>query len=352
MYQQNPNYAQPGQPVGNPNINVFGQQQGFPYATVGYGAGAIPRPKITQPVTNEQSKMIFQQDDQLDMRISKIDSIKNSCTHKDPTTGEVALMSNADGSCTCRVCGETFNLKYNLKPEDIKPKVDEMIDILQTAKTLYLDAPEEFVREYYQIISLLKKIGVVYDKSSKNFGMYETYTGNAYSVNGAGYVGGTDPFAAVGSVINSNPVYYGSPYGGYPYGGYPQAQPYGYPQQQPMYGQPATPPTAQQPAPQAAPQQDAYRPQWMNPNGYVNPTTGGNIVPPAQGYQYQGNGYQPMGAAAPIDNPLAYGAAPAPAPTPAQSVAQQPAAQPAPAPAAQPAAAPQGEVTQTKVLQV
>ena len=52
----------------------------------GYAMPNRPQPRCTQPVTQEMSKMIFSQEDDLSTKISPIEKIKNQCTHKFPGT--------------------------------------------------------------------------------------------------------------------------------------------------------------------------------------------------------------------------------------------------------------------------
>lgn len=286
MYQQNPYGTMP-------------QQAGWAY-------GAQPRPRCTQPVTAEMSKMLHQQADDLSVKISKTDVIKNQCTHKDPATGQLALINNPDGSVTCRTCGETFHLVSDPKAE-IESAVEHLIDILQTTKVMYLDAPEEFVKQYFQSISLLKNLPKIFEKASNNFSMYETYSAGAYPTNP-----GFNTFQAVNGIMNGVNPMMGTPVGypqqptpGYYYGApMPQAYP------QPVYQQPAAP------QPQSEPQMVGAVPQWA-----------------AQPYGYQAA--PPQGA-----NPMAFGA-PAPAPTGVPS-----------APQSVQAPTTNGEVTQTKEFKV
>lgn len=346
MYQQNGYAGQVvNQPVPNvnPNFNPMYGSSPNPYQwpRVGYGPGPKPFGKVTQPVTKEQSQYILQQEDQLDMRITKPDSIRNSCTHKDPVTGEIALIQNEDGTCTCKVCNARFHMYYNMDEAVLKEKIDDVIDILQSAKTLYVNAPEDFVREFYQVISLLEKLPKVFAKSATDFVRYENYNGgnNVFPMYGQGWMNQGDPFSAVSGIEHANPGMYNTGYyqPGYP-GFYPQP---GYyqpaPAPQPGYGYQATPP---QPAPAPQPGQQpvvdpngTYKPQWMT--GYVDPVTGSNIAPPQAQAPAGYPNYNYATPVNPVENPLGYGAPAAPAPV---------------APPAAPAAT--EDVTQTKVMKV
>lgn len=299
------------------------------YNQVGYNYGAKPPAKFTQPVTSEMSRMIYQEEDQLDVKISKIDSIKNQCTHKEPGTGNMAIVMNADGSVTCRTCGETFHL---IDPQDVDKvigeTVEKIIDIMQTAKLMYVDAPEEFIKQYFQCITLLRKLPAVFKKGAANFTAHEIYSGNPYPTYN-GWNNHQSAFTAFNNMMNVNPFIgtvaqpnpgFIDPRYGYNGGAnmgapmYPQAQPQQVPMQQNY--------TVPQPSGMMAPQGVAP--------GYNNQQMDGSITPgfTQAGYGYinptvpAGNGYQATPpAAAPSGNPMAYGtpvAAPVEAPAPIQ----------------------------------
>jgi len=270
----------------------------------GYTMPNRPQPRNTQPVTQEMSRMIFSQEDDLSVKISPIEKIKNQCTHKYPGTGQIALVEGTDGKVTCRVCNESFHLISDPKAE-IAVTTEKMRDILQTIKTMYLDIPENFVKEFFQLITLLERVPALYDKSCNNFQMYDQWNTNPMQV-----YPGINSFQQVNSMI-----------GGYNMGGI---------MPQPMYSQQ---PLYYPPAPQAQPvSQQPMQPQQSWPvNQYGQP-----VAPqPVPGYP-QAPGFDMTG------NPLMY-SAPTAAPVPTGPMAPAPGAMPAQAPAD-----PNGEVTQTK----
>lgn len=310
------------------------QVQSYPFrpGPQGYGYGPKPTPKFTQPVTAEMSKLIHQQDNALDIKISKTDFIKNQCTHKEPGTGvpSVVQINPEDPSLVvCRTCGETFHVMENVNDE-INNLAERLIDVMQTVKLMYVDAPEDFIKEFFQCISLIKKLPKIWEKASSDFTTYEQYSGNAFPINGS-----PNAFQAVGSMMTVNPfpnMAYGQP---------PQPQPYGQPQYGQGYGAPQP-----QPQPQYGMPQGAVTPSWMQ-GGYQTGAPQPQYGQPQQGYNpYPNNGYQapppapnPTGAGTVPDqaNPMAYGGAPAPV----QNQNQQ---------QNQPAST--GEVTQTKSFNV
>lgn len=277
--------------------NTFPNQQQF------YGYGA-PRPQArnTQPLTPEQISKLRQDVNAFDMSIPVEDIWRAQCTHKEKN-GASALLQNADGSYTCTICNATFRMP-EFSADEVEVKVNELIDLLQTSKTVYLDMPENLAKNYFQMIPLLEKFKQIWNMSMKNFAMYD---GNLAGVNpmSPGYSG----FAAIQGLLTN-------PYsGGYNPGFVPQQPMYpGYqqPAAQPMYGQ-----------------QPMYQPQAPMMDPSANPMAYG----------------APMAAPAPMPGtipgaPVAAPTAPVAAPAP---TAQQPQA---------PAANSQGEIQQQATFNV
>lgn len=319
-------------------MNQFNNNGNF--NQMGFGYGAKPAAKFTQPVTPEMSRMIHQEEDQLDVKISKIDSIKNQCTHKEPGTGNMAIVANADNTVTCRTCGETFHL---IAPEEadgvIKDAVEKVVDTMQSLKLFYVDAPVEFVKEYFQCITLLKKLPAIYKKGAANFSSYEVYSGNAYPVYN-GWNNHQSAFTAFNNMMSVNP-FMGTP-GQTTNPGFVDPR-YGYNGgNQPMYQQPTQGYPMQNPTMAPAPQQGynpAMAPQQMGnmtpgftQAGYVNPT-----APQQPIAGYQATPPAPVNGA-PNGNPMAYGV---PNSTPVEA-----------APASITSPANQDEIQQTKTMSI
>ena len=269
-------YQNGQQMYGMPNMGGQPMYGGFPQQNQnGFAYGARPAPHATQPVTPDLQKMLHQNNDELDIRISNVDKIRNWCTHKEYGTGRMALVptgnkdEEGNAEVTCRVCGATFYLINDIVAKSKKVSED-CINIIQTAKAQFMDAPEDFIKSYSQLISMLGLLPKIAAKASKNFGLYENYTGNIYQSNP-----GVNAFQAFNSIVSGYPMNYpqqapmgyGMPQAGF---GMPQA-PMGYGMPQHGYGMP----------PQGYPQQAP-----MN-NGAI--PMGGQVMPQAPQIDANGN---------------------------------------------------------------
>lgn len=231
----------------------------------------MPKAKMVQPLSSEIINKLRSSGDNFDIKVSQEDLWRAACTHKE--NGTPTLVSEGVNPETgneilrCTICGKSFEMTEATE-EEVQKAVNLITNLLQTSKTMYLDAPKALVEQFYQILPLLEMFPKLYTRAMKNFNMYE----NALGMNPVNTVAGTNGFQMMGAMLSN------------PYG-------YAYPQPQVAptpWGMPQAP--VQQPAPMQQPM--------MQPWGYPQ---------------------QPMA------NPMMYNA-PAAAPAPAPAVPVAPAA--------------------------
>ena len=268
--------------------NNFGYaQQPFPTSYVGQSVNTNPK-TYCQTLTQEQMDSLKVAQEEFTLGITKEDNLRAICMHRNIEGYSMLEPDPISGEVKCKICGRSFHILDNIGEQDIANAVKNLIDILQTTKTLYYDMPAESATKFYPIIALIEKIPGLYKLAIDNFTKHENaVTGwNKYN---------TSDFNNFNMLMSGfNPMMYQQPMPGM---GMPQ-QPYGFAQPY-GYGQPI-------------PQQNQG-----NPFGY-----NGQPVAPAPGYAPQVQGYQYQ--------PVAPAAAPQPAPATVPAVAPQP----APAPAA------------------
>lgn len=231
-----------------------------------------------QTLTEEEMNSLKQAQDEFTLGITKEDQLRAICMHRD-INGHSMLEPSDNGLSNlakCKICGESFRIVDSCSDEDIKNAVDNLVDILQTTKTLYVDMPSDAAKKFYTILALLKKVPGLYKVSVENFAKHENAMAN-WSYNRGSAVGEYNMlYAGYNPAMQQNygmPAYMGA------YMGQPQA---------PVMGQPM--PAANQ----------------GNPFGYGQA--------PVAGYQpmMQGYAYQPQAPVAPqAPAPAAPAAAPA-----------------------------------------
>ena len=245
----------------------YGQQNaqyGVNYGMPMYGMAPMqrPQPKNTQPLNPEQINHLKSHNDVFKIEVTQDDILRSMCTHKE--NGCSTLVQEGVNEATgnpvlrCTICGETFEL-MDLPKEKVQESVDNIINLLQSSKTMYLDISKPLAEQYYQLIPLLKLFPELYDKSVKNFMTYE----NAYNAYQPQYsVSGGNAFAMMnGMLANPYAAVYGNMYQMQPQQGFGQ----------PMYGQ--QPPMAPQMQQQAAPQPWGY-PGYGYPQAQPQPMFG------------------------------------------------------------------------------
>lgn len=292
-----------------PNNNYAQNPQMYAYT---YPNTAPRMAKNTQPLTNEQIEMFRSKGNEFSMKVPPEELVRSACTHKEKNGATALVVDESTGEVTCTICKKKFRIRDE-STEEVREVVNHMKDLLETSKALYLDAPDELILKYYQMIPLLDNFPALWERATSNFNMYDKSANQGAPMQMGPYY--NNGFGTLSSLIAGG-GYYNPMYGGYNPN---MAQP-----QQMGYGQPMYPNMGQ-------PQQMPYG-QPMYNQGY-NP-----------------NMYQPQQMPYPQDatNPMAYGA-PAQQPQAAPSVGTVPAAQPQPAPAA---SANQQDVVQQKTWDV
>ena len=203
------------------------------YAPSGYTQQPMQPQRLKNVLTPEEIKSLRKTVDTFSLGLTQEEILRGRCTHKDEN-GVETLKDNGDGTVTCTICGYTFDPLQNCTEEDIQGFVNNITDVLQTIKLLYIDMPTEAAREYFQIIPLINKIPKLFKIASDNFSRHENYNNYRYN--------GTPNTINLYSMLSNGTI--GA--------GYPQyQQPYGAPMGAPMgmgMGQPAPAPAfGQQP---------------------------------------------------------------------------------------------------------
>lgn len=255
--------------------------------------GMVPNPNAQQmPVVSnwlpaDKYAMLQKIQDQFKLSVSEEELVKGQCNHY-YANGTSALIPSPDGSggCTCAICGTTFH-SHDFTEDDVKNATQNILDILNTIKVMYLSIDKNAAMEYFQIIPFLEKIPALYNIAVNDFKKYEGVS--SFVPNNQ-----QNPFNVLSFMMGAPMM--GQPMmAGQPPMGYPQAPVYG---QAPIgYQQPNT----QQPV--GVVPQGAAQPAGFNPM-YAQPVMGQAPM----GYQPQTQGYvfNPQGAAqqpAPVAQP-------------------------------------------------
>ena len=260
--------------------NYYGQQQtGIPYGATPYGANMYGQPQQTvrkNTLTDAEIDMLQKNNNEFNMGLTETDVLKAKCNHRQKDGVTDSLVELPDGSCQCTICGYKFKpIDAGVDREKLQAAVDDVVDIAQTIKLLFVDLPEPAGSEFMQIIPLMEKLPKIFDMAVKNYAKHDP---SSYNIMGNHNLGTAALFQALTGFMNQ-------PYNSY----YQQApvqqpqQPYGYDPNvgmtggmytAPQYGYGAVPTngfgapgiyqpqtTGYQYAPTGAPQQAPVQPQ-------------------------------------------------------------------------------------------
>ena len=235
------------------NFGIYGQ----PGVWQGQSVNVDTR-SFCQTLTEEEMKSLEQAQDEFTLGITKEDQLRAICMHRDINGHNMLDSDPVTGQAKCKICGETFNIVDRCSDQDIEDAVKNLIDILQTTKTLYVDMPADAAKKFYTILALLKKVPGLYKVSVENFSKHENAMNNWR-------------FGQTNAVNEYNMLY-----SGYPMMQQPMVNPAyaGFAPQQPVMGYPT-------------PQQNQGNPFGFNGTPVYQP-------------QVQGYAYQPMAPMAPV----------------------------------------------------
>ena len=168
-------------------------QWGNPYIG-GYGYAKPKLPNPTNPLSKEEMALLKQKSPQFTLAISQVDGLKAICTHRDEN-GET-LRQNADGTVTCTICGSTFT-PVNADMKSVEQIFKAVIDCLETMKIMYMDIPNDVVKQYFQMIPFLEKGPQLFKIANDHYSQYRNP-----SVMNANYNNGGNAFAIYSALMN------------------------------------------------------------------------------------------------------------------------------------------------------
>ncbi len=139
-----------------------------------------------QTLTAEEMESLKQTTEEFTLGITNRDKLISICMHRDLNGKNTLVSDPTTNEVKCLICGESFQLVDRCSEQDIQNAVDNLLDILQTTKTLYVDMPSDAARSFYTIIALIKKIPGLYKISTDNFSKHENAMNNAWGFNAGG----------------------------------------------------------------------------------------------------------------------------------------------------------------------
>ena len=206
-------------------MGFFNQNQSWNYG--GYQGQPQQMEKIASTLTPEEQDRLRKKTSQFSISLTQDEQLRGICNHRSADgTQDTLVQDPITGAFRCTTCGYTFRqVEADMTADELKKAVDQIVDILQTIKLMYIDLPVEAAREYFQIIPLIEKIPQLFEFAAKNFTKHETYNWNLHN-------GNQNIFGMFQNLQNMFGGFQAQPNMGY---GMPQ-QPI--PPQQPVMGQP------------------------------------------------------------------------------------------------------------------
>lgn len=154
----------------------YGQQ---PYFGAPYGAqpmyGQATQSVRKNVLTDAQIDMLQQNNNEFNMGLTETEVLKAKCNHRVKDGTADSLIELPDGTCQCTICGYKFKpIDAGVDREKLQNAVDDVVDIAQTIKLLFIDLPEPAGSEFMQIIPLMMKLPQIFDMAVKNYSKHDT----------------------------------------------------------------------------------------------------------------------------------------------------------------------------------
>lgn len=135
----------------------------------------LNRPAMSNPLTDEQRKLLATAEDSFDLKIKPEEIAKAVCTHKNTQQGVFEIVPNNNpeqpGLVTCKICHATFNPDV-VNEQYVHQAIDMVLNVLQTCKLIGVDLNDEVIRQYFTIIPLIERIPKLYKLVNNSFKKY------------------------------------------------------------------------------------------------------------------------------------------------------------------------------------
>ena len=177
---ENNNFANPMMGgMGMPGMNM-----GMPAGT-GYqynGMQPVNAPVIKNNLSDEEIQKLVQKENQFSLNVTETERLRAVCSHRWQGGLVDSIAEDDNGTCVCQICGYKFvPVDTATTPDSLQEYVDNIVDVLQTIKMLYIDMPEDVAREYFLIIPLIEKIPKLFELAAKSWSRYSNYTPYGYN---------------------------------------------------------------------------------------------------------------------------------------------------------------------------
>lgn len=151
--------------------------------------GVAPQnvPQMKNHLTQEEIQKLMQKENSFSLVVTETEKLRATCNHRlyaPDANGKTDAITEdpVTGVCRCAICGYEFSpIDYSTNADTLKTAVNDVLDILQTIKLIYVDMPDDVAREYYVIIPLIERIPQLFERAVKNYSKYDNQ--NPYGFN-------------------------------------------------------------------------------------------------------------------------------------------------------------------------
>lgn len=160
--------------MGAMGMDPFAQQQFGMQPMIGYNFNQNQVPAYTNPLgTKRIEELLKNGNGAPKLQITQEDMDQAICTHRQGNQNMAYQLPN--GKYKCKICGAEFDLVEGASQEDIQLATDNLWNIMQTAKMMWLDVPDNIARENFQVLAVVKQVPLIMSIATDRFNKYLGY---------------------------------------------------------------------------------------------------------------------------------------------------------------------------------
>lgn len=141
-------------------------------APMGYGQQTAKTPLMTNPLTDEDRKLLAEKVDQFDLNVTREELAYAICTHKRDGKYDIVPANDGTGDVICKTCHARFNPNL-VTPEYVQDAVDRILNVLQTLKYIGVDLNIDVIKQYFAMIPYLQRVPKLYKLENHVFNKYQ-----------------------------------------------------------------------------------------------------------------------------------------------------------------------------------
>lgn len=158
------------------------QGTGFQFNPNAQAQAMANQPRQTNNLTEDEIQKVIAKESQFSLQITETERLRAICNHRKADGTGDAIVEDEDGNCVCQICGYKFRpIDPSTTLESLQASVNEVVDIAQTIKLLFINMNKDAAREYWMFIPLVEKLPGLFQMAVKDWKQHESFNNFGYN---------------------------------------------------------------------------------------------------------------------------------------------------------------------------